>query len=407
MGTHGSELSGRKILLCVTGSVAAYKAIDLARLLMRHGANVTCVVSGAASRLIRPEYFRWATGNAVVTRLTGDLEHIRLADYGRSDLIVVYPATANILGKLAGGIDDTPISTVLAVGLGSGTPILVCLAMHASMYENAAVKRNMDFLNGKITFLEPEIAEGKAKVLEPAGVLDHILERFARSPVLKGKHVLITAGPTIEYIDPIRVITNQSTGRTGVLLAGELISAGAEVTIIYGPGRESPPRGARCLPVLTSEEMAAAVEMEMEEKVDIVIMAAAVSDYTASMPSLRKISSTQEEIQIRLTSTPKIINRIRAADPDVFLVGFKAEVDLSKEELEKKAAEKMRESGSDLMVANDIGERYRADPGRNQVLIIGDGRKVWSGWKPKEEVARIIAGEIERAYKLRLADSDH
>ena len=138
VNSHGVELSGKKIVLCVTGSVAAYKAIELARLLLRHGADVRCVASGAVTKLIQPEYFRWATGNQVITKLTGELEHIRWADYNQSDLMIVYPATANTLGKLANGIDDTPVSTVLTVGFGSKIPILMCLAMHASMYDNFA-----------------------------------------------------------------------------------------------------------------------------------------------------------------------------------------------------------------------------------------------------------------------------
>ncbi len=146
VNSSGVELSGKKIVLCVAGSVAAYKAIELARLLMRHGADVTCVASNAVTKLVQPDYFKWATGNEVITKLTGELEHIRLADYNKSDLIVVYPATANTLGKLANGIDDTPVSTVLTVGFGSKIPILMCLAMHASMYDNVAVKKNIKFL---------------------------------------------------------------------------------------------------------------------------------------------------------------------------------------------------------------------------------------------------------------------
>ena len=144
VSSYGVELSGKKIVLCVAGSVAAYKAIELARLLMRHGADVTCVATSAVTKLIQPEYFKWATGNKVITKLTGELEHIKLADYNQSDLIVVYPATANTLGKLANGIDDTPVSTVLTVAFGSKIPILMCLAMHASMYENSAVTKNIN-----------------------------------------------------------------------------------------------------------------------------------------------------------------------------------------------------------------------------------------------------------------------
>lgn len=167
VGSDGTEFAGKKIVLCISGSVAAYKAIELARLFMRHGANVICVASKAATNLIKPSYFKWATGNEVITQLTGDLEHIKVADYKQSDLIVVYPCTANTLGKLANGIDDTPISTVLSVGLGSKIPIVIALAMHESMYENPAVVKNMEFLKKKVDFISPSFVEGKAKAAEP------------------------------------------------------------------------------------------------------------------------------------------------------------------------------------------------------------------------------------------------
>ena len=208
VGSYGSELAGRRIVLCVAGSVAVYKAIELARLLMRHGADVHCVASNAATKLIKPDYFRWATGNQVITKLTGDLEHIDLADYKRSDLIIVYPTTANTLGKLASGIDDTPVSTVLTVGFGSKIPIVMALAMHESMYDNAAVKKNIKFLKNKIDFISPQMIEDKAKAAEPEDILEFVLKKFGFSSVLHKKRVLITAGPTVEFIDPVRVVTN-------------------------------------------------------------------------------------------------------------------------------------------------------------------------------------------------------
>jgi len=264
VGTYGSELSGKRIVLCVAGSVAVYKAIELARLLMRHGGDVVCVESYAATKLIKPDYFKWATGNDVITKLTGDLEHIDVADYRRSDLIIVYPGTANTLGKLANGIDDTPVSTVLTVGFGSGIPIVMGLAMHASMYDNKAVRKNIDFLKGKVDFVSPVMVEGKAKAAEPEDVLQFVLKKFGYSSILHKKRILMTAGPTVEYIDPVRVVTNLSTGRTGVLLASELVSAGAKVTLVYGPGTATPPAGAKVIPVKTTKEMFDAVKKEMK-----------------------------------------------------------------------------------------------------------------------------------------------
>ncbi len=403
VSSHGTELSGRRIVLCVAGSVAAYKAIELARLLMRHGADVTCVASNAVTRLIQPDYFKWATGNSVVTRLTGNLEHIRLADYGQSDLIIVYPGTANTLGKLANGIDDTPISTVLTVGFGSKIPILMCLAMHESMYGNSAVQRNMKFLKNRIEFVLPKMTEGKAKAPEPEDVLDYTLMRFGASPVLKKQRVLITAGPTMEYIDPLRVITNISSGKTGVLLASELVSAGAKVTMVYGPAGLNPPRGAKTIRVRTGSEMFDAVKNQLKKKFDLIIMAAAVSDYTPQKKAgSKKIKSDRRTLTIKLKKAPKIIDHVRESQKDALLVGFKAETNISKKSLVKSAQKKMRESGADMIIANDIGAKYQKNPEYNQVVIVSSTGMVSSGRRKKEHIAKFIKREIERKLNEKL-----
>lgn len=395
VSSHGVELTRKKIVLCVSGSVAAYKAIELARLLMRHGADVTCVTSNAVTKLIQPEYFKWATGNKVITKLTGELEHIRLADYNQSDLIIVYPATANTLGKLANGIDDTPVSTVLTVGFGSKIPILMCLAMHASMYENSAVKKNIKFLKNKIEFLSPRLIEGKAKSPEPEDVLENVLKKFGFSTVLKNKKVLITAGPTVEQIDPIRAITNYSSGKTGVSLASELISAGAKVTFVYGPGKEKPPRGAKIINVLSSKEMHLAVKSELKKKFDIVIMAAAVADYVPTIQSKNKIKSSKSSMTISLKKAPKIIDQIKKYQKNVLLVGFKAETNLTKNQLIKSAEKKLKESSADMIIANDIGStRYKKNPQKNQVIIVDSQKNIVSGWMSKEKIAKFITKQI-------------
>ena len=399
VSSNGTELAGKKIILCISGSVAAYKAIELARLFMRHGADVTCVASKAATDLIQPSYFKWATGNQVITKLTGDLEHIKVADYKQSDCIMVYPCTANTLGKLANGIDDTPISTVLSVGLGSKIPIVIALAMHKAMYENPAVVKNIEFLKNKVDFISPSFVEGKAKAAEPEEILDYTLQKFGSSPVLKGKKILITAGPTIEYIDPVRVITNQSTGKTGVLLASELVSAGAKVTLIYGSGTETPPKGAKVIPVKTSGQMSTALKKEMRQKFDIVILAAAASDYTPEKPKRTKLDSDLLRISLKLTRVPKMINDVKKLQRDTFLVGFKAEANVSKKELIRKAREKMVQSDCDLVIANDIGtKRYKKNPSYNSVIAVNSKTFTESGWKSKAKVVKFIKTQIENNF---------
>ncbi|MCS5548287.1 MAG: bifunctional phosphopantothenoylcysteine decarboxylase/phosphopantothenate--cysteine ligase CoaBC [SAR86 cluster bacterium] len=394
--SYGTELTGKKIVLCVAGSVAAYKSIELARLLMRHGGNVKCVMSNASTKLIKPDYMKWATGNNVITKLTGNMEHIDLADYKRSDLVIVYPSTANTLGKLATGIDDTPISTILTVAFGSKIPIVMGLAMHRSMYENAAVRKNIAFLEKKVDFVSPNMIEGKAKAPEPEDVLHFILTKFGQSKILKGKKVLMTAGPTIEKIDPIRVITNHSSGKTGVLLASELVSAGAKVTLVYGPGIAEPPKGAKIIHVETVTEMFREVKKQMAKKFDVVILAAAASDYIPKNQYSKKIKSTKNSLTVELKKAPKIIDHIKKLQKDVFLIGFKAETDISKKELVIRAKQKLRDSKADMIIANDIGKKYFKDTTYNELVIVDSKTVVIIGRNKKERISRIICKNIEK-----------
>ena len=396
--SHGIELTGKNIVLCIAGSVAAYKSIELARLLMRHGANVKCVMSNASTKLIKPDYMKWATGNNVITKLTGDMEHIELADYKRSDLLIVYPSTANTLGKLATGIDDTPISTVLTVAFGAKIPIIMGLAMHRSMYENVAVKKNIDFLRKKIDFISPQMIEGKAKAPEPEDILSFVLKKFGSSKKLRGKKILMTAGPTIEKIDSIRIITNQSSGKTGTLLASELVSAGAKVTLIYGPGTSETPKGAKIIRVNSVDEMNKAVKECLKKKFDIAIMSAAASDYVVKNTTSSKIKSDKKEINVKLVKAPKIIDLIKNKQKDIFLVGFKAETDISKKELVNSAKKKLKESNANLIIANDIGRKYNKDTNYNEIIIVDSNGTTNIPRTKKEKLSKIICKNIEKRF---------
>ena len=182
-GIDGREIEGKKIVLCITGSVAAYRSIDLARQLIRHGAEVYAVMSEAVGlTLLTPEMMKWATGNNVVTKITGSLEHIALADYNMSDLIVVYPCTANTIGKVANGINDTPVTSVLSVGLGSRIPIIIAPAMHQSMFGNRLIQENIQRVKDQgVDFLQPVNAEGKAKVVAPEQMLQSVINKLGGS----------------------------------------------------------------------------------------------------------------------------------------------------------------------------------------------------------------------------------
>lgn len=375
-GSKGGELNGKKIVLCITGSVAAYRAIDLARLLMRHGADVHAVMTeSTATTLLHPEMVKWATGNDVVTKLTGNLEHVMLGDYGMSDLIIVYPATANTLGKMAAGIDDTPVTSVLSVALGSKIPIIIALAMHEAMYDNKFIQQNLDKLMMHIRFVEPTMEEGKAKVAEPDRVLGAAIAILSNGP-LAGKRMLVTAGSTVEHIDPIRVITNTSSGKMGIAIAHEAERMGATVTLVYGHGSEQP--NSRAVRVSTSDDMHRAIILELSsKKYDIVIMAAAVADFTPAKKSDKKIETRAGKIELSLVATKKIIDEVKKKSKDIFLVAFKADYNVPDSALIEKAHKKLLESGADIIVANDLGRKgSEAGSDKNQVFIVDKRKKV-------------------------------
>lgn len=388
-GLEGNELVGKKIVLCITGSIAAYKAIDLARLLMRHGADVYSVMSEkVASTLLTTDMMKWATGNYVVTKLTGDLEHISLADYNMSDLILVYPCTANTIGKIANGIDDTPVTSVLSVALGSKISIMIAPAMHESMYDNSFIKENISRLKDQgVEFLEPLISEGKAKVAHPEQVLKSILNKFNelgsdRVFSLYNKNVLVTAGSTIEYIDPIRVITNLSSGKMGNAIAEEAKRMGANVTILYGhiAYDHFGSSDLNIIKVTTSEEMYDTVISELSsKKYDIVILAAAVADFTLDQKKFtKKIDTRRGKLSLSLSPTKKIIDQVKSTcKSDIFLVAFKAEHCVSNSYMIERAYQKLKECNGDLIVANDIGRKgSKAGSDDNEVFIIDKQKKV-------------------------------
>jgi len=392
VGTEGSGLAGRRVVLCVSGSVAAYRAIDVARLLMRHGADVKCVISASAARLIRPGYFRWATGNAPVTRLTGRMEHVELADFGRADLVVAYPATANTVGMMAAGIDGTPVATVLTVALGTRVPVIVCMAMHAAMHANPAVRRNVAFLRRRVTFVGPSLAGGKARAAEPGGVLRAALAAVGASASLRGRRALVVAGPTAERIDAVRSIVSHSSGETGSAVAAELARAGARVRMVYGPGCHAPPEGIPVRRVVSAAEMGAAVRCELRACPDVVVMAAAVADYAPASPRRSKVRSGQAGLAVRLRPVPKLVASVRRRCPRAVLVAFKAEAGASR--LRAAGLALMGSCGADVVVANDVSGGAARRP--TAVLTRASPRAAVRARGPRE-VARAVRAAVESA----------
>ena len=400
IGTKSKELEDKKIILCITGSVAAIKSTEVARELMRRGADVYAVMTKAAQQIIHPDMVEWATGNPVVSELTGQIEHVKYAGQHseKADLILVAPSTANTIGKVACGIDDTPVTTTLTTGIGADIPVIIAPAMHESMYNHPIVNENIETLRRiGIEVLMPRFEEGKAKIPGTEEIVQAVINRITVEKDLAGKRIMITAGPTRAYLDAFRYITNPSSGKMGVALAQNALARGAEVTIIYGPGEAKPPRTAKIIEIKTTEEMLNAVISELREtKYDAAILSAAAADYGPAERRMEKTPSGRQEWVIYLKPLPKVVENVKKIDPEVFLIGFKAEYAISDEELIDRAYKRMKGAGMDLIVANDVArEKTGFGTDTNEVFIIDPEHRVTHlNLQPKIEIAKRILDEI-------------
>ncbi len=369
IGAEGDELDGQNIALCITGSVAAVKCPELARKLMRQGAEVRVVMSEMATHLITLDMLNWASGNSVVSKLTGDVEHVDIAQW--ADIILVAPATANTIGKIANGIDDTPPTSVVSVSMGLDKPIVIVPAMHESMYSHDIIQKNMDYLKEVgVSFLEPKLEEGKAKIPSVEEISSFVMNLTSPKD-LDGQKILVTAGPTIEKLDKVRILTNKSSGKMGICIARAAAARGAEVTLVYGPGSEPEPAGVETVRVETTGEMLEAVEKELSETdYDLFACAAAPQDFKPEEPIEKKVRRTQKFCP-ELEPTPGILDKASEMTSETFLVGFKAEVDVTDEQLQEAAEDKLEKHDLDLVVANDLkraGSGFRTET--NEVIIL-------------------------------------
>jgi len=403
-GTLSNLLEGKTIALGITGSVGAVECVALARTLMRHGAEVQTVMSRMAQRIIHPHLMEWATGNPVITELTGQIEHITLAGKHEShvDLLLIAPSTANTIGKIANGIDDTPVTTTASSAIGARIPMIIVPAMHESMYDHPVVIENIEKLRRMgITIVSPRMEEAKAKIPEVRTIVEHVLKVLGPRD-LEGKHFIVTAGPTRGWIDRVRYVTNPSTGKMGIAVAGELIRRGATVSLVLGPTTEQGPDLADIHRVSTSAEMLDTVMSQLSaRKTDAFISTAAVLDYVPSKKEDSKMASGTESLNIELIPTKKIIEEARKTHKDLFIVGFKVESGVTDEELAKRAMIKIERGICDLVVANDEqrkGVAFGTDT--NAVLIVGtNGYTKSVELAPKIVIARHIVDEIVQRMK--------
>ncbi len=382
-----------KIILCVTGSIAAVEDLKLVHELQRHGFDVQCFMSESAADIITPLSMEFATGKPVVTKLTGKVEHVRDA---QADLILVAPATANTISKFAGGIADTSVTTLLLTASGYGTPILFVPSMHLAMYE--AIEKTVNKIKAEhpeAYFIEPVNQENKAKFPDKHDIVLEV-ERLLSEHKLSGLNVLVTTGGTFEAMDSMRGVTNRSSGKMGVEIAKEAYRQGANVKIICGSMHTHVPSLLERIDVESTRQMMNIVVDHIPDS-DVYVSAAAISDFEIDGVSQGKISS-DEDITIKFTKLPKILEEIKQMNPSTFIVGFKAEAGLSEDELIEKATNRMIKYDTDLMVANDIlVENGGPGSDNNEVYLIDhEGyRKV--DLTSKRNVAQEI---IDKVYHL-------
>jgi len=387
-----------RIILGVTGCIGAYKSAVVLRLLQKEGFEVLPVMTRAAQQFITPLTLEKLSGHKVVSDLFSDhtvqIEHIALAR--QSDMLVVAPATANILAKFAQGIADDFLSTLY---LSTTTPVIIAPAMNVEMWHHPATQENLETLKQRGTVIvEPGSGylacgeEGEGRLAEPERILEAVLNTFTRKKSLLKKRVLITAGPTIEALDPVRFISNRSSGKMGYALAREAHLRGAQVVLISGPTHLEPPKGVKLVGVRSASEMAKEVFHHFSDS-DVVVMAAAVSDFTPASVSSEKLKKEDVEPVIQLEKTVDILKELGQRKEWQFLVGFAAESGPVRE----KARKKLQEKGLDLIVGNNIS---RDDQGFqsefNQVILIDcEGKEEELPRLPKTEIASILWDRIQ------------
>lgn len=350
-------LKGARILLGISGGIAAYKAAELVRMFVTAGAKVKVIMTANAEYFITPATLETLTGDRVYRDTfqpdgDRDIAHISLAQW--ADVTVIAPATANIVGKASAGIADDLLSTTLVT---LKTPVLICPAMNTDMYTNPIFRDNLTRLSA-VGFHVLEAASGELACkteglgrLPPLEEIVEAVETILTRKDLVGLSVLVTAGPTQEPFDPVRYITNHSTGRMGYALALMAKRRGARVTLVSGPVSIAAPKGVTCVPVTTAREMADAV-LERLDDAQILIKAAAVADYRPARPSAGKIKKTGESLSIALERNPDIIAEAGRRKGDRIIVGFAMETD----DLLENARKKLQAKNMDLIVANDLGE---------------------------------------------------
>lgn len=386
-------LEGAHVAVGVTGSIAAVRVVELVHELRRRGATVRGVMSADATGIIHPWAVEFATEAPVITEITGAVEHIELcgAD-GWADVLLIAPATANTVGKLAAAVDDTPVTTTAQTAIGAGVPVVIAPAMHAPMYDHPGTTQALSTLTEwGIDLVDPVLAEGKAKIATTEAIVTAVARAAGAQP-LAGEHVVVTAGATREPIDPIRVLTNRASGATGRAVAQAAAVAGADVTVIHDGG---PLPYAEVVTVETAAEMAEAA-VEAATTADLFIAAAAVGDYTTEAAAAKIKSGSP--LTVEFEPTDKVVDAVRTAAPELAMVCFKAEVADEQTLLEE--AHDLRERTDALFVVANQASVMGAETTTVRLVGTGAGDPI-TGDKPT-----VAAAIVEAVVSARSEDDE-
>lgn len=398
-------LKDKTVVIGVSGGIAVYKTLDVVSRLRKLGVNVNVIMTKSATEFVTPLSFQSLSQNYVVCDMfedpkTWDVEHISLAK--RADVFLIAPATANVIGKIANGIADDMLTTTV---MATKAKVLMAPAMNTNMYENPILQRNINTLKELgYNFVEPESGRlacgdtGKGKLASPETIVDEVVKLLSKGQDLKGKSIIVTAGPTVESIDPMRYITNRSTGKMGYSIAKEAIERGADVTLITGPTNLTPPQNLKKLVKIESaKDMYEAVLENLDEN-DVVIKSAAVADYKPKNYSNKKIKKSDDDLVIELDRNKDIAQEIGKIKNNKILVGFAAETN----DLIENASLKIKKKNLDFIVANDLtkeGAGFGVDT--NIVKIIDKEGNITEYPKmKKEEVANIILDKIKELLSV-------
>lgn len=375
-----SKLKGRTIVMGITGSVAASECFATIRELIRHGAKVIPVLNESATQFVTPLSMEYASGNRPVTELTGATEHVSLMSGSEADVLLIYPATANTISKIANGIDDTPVTSMATVALGSGVPVAIAPAMHDAMFRNPAVQKNIETLRQYgVTFIGPKTVGPRARVASKEEVIASVFRILSKDD-LAGKKILVIGGRSEEPIDSMRIVTNRSTGMMAVRIAERAFERGADVELWMGGCSVPLPDYIR---TRRFESVSNLVSMLDDIDHDVVIVPAALADFSPSSTYSGKISS-EGGFELSLEPVPKVLPLICERCPKV--IGFKAESGLTESELIDRARDRLQSYGLYAIVANDIDSAGKTST--SAIIVTADSHRNITG--TKENIADSI-----------------